>query len=172
MASIRPALRPRVGLVGKFALASLVLIVLLGVVLAHVLRAEIRQRALVNTKQSAALLEQALIEPQLTAADLNGRLGRDRVQTLDHLLRPSLESHEIARIKVWTRGGRAVYATNHRLIGKKFTLSDELRKALRGDTASEVSDLRAAENAGDRRFGQLLEVYTPLRFKDDGAVVG
>jgi diguanylate cyclase (GGDEF)-like protein len=172
MALFRTALRPRVGLVGKFALASLIPIVLLGIVLAHVLRAEIRQRALVNTKQAAALLEKSLIEPQLSAADLNGPLSRDRVRTLDQLLRPSLESHAIARIKIWTRDGRAVYASNHRIIGKRFAPSDELREALGGETASEISNLRAAENAGDRSFGQLLEVYTPLRFREGGPVVG
>src|SRR5207248_3288337 len=66
MASFRSALRPRVGLVGKFALTSVVPIVLLGLALAHVLRAEIKQRALVNARESAALLETTLIEPQLS----------------------------------------------------------------------------------------------------------
>jgi diguanylate cyclase (GGDEF)-like protein len=168
----RPALRPRVGLVGKFALASLVAIVLLGVVLEHVLRRQIRERALVNGKQSAALLEKSLIEPRLTASDLQGRLSRQRILSVDQLLRPSLDSHAIARIKVWTLDGRAVYATDHRIIGKRFPPSDELREALAGNPASEVSDLTGAENAGDRQFGQLLEVYTPLRFRENGPVAG
>ena len=172
MASFRSALRPRVGLVGKFALTSVVPIVLLGLALAHVLRAEIKQRALVNARESAALLETTLIEPQLSAADTTGRLTNAQVRTLDSLLRPSLDSHAIARIKIWNRDGRAVYATNHRIINKRFALSDELRKALGGTTASEVSDLHAAENAGDRGFGQLLEVYTPLRVDATGSVGG
>src|SRR6266498_4346566 len=45
MQIFHPPLRPRVGLLGKFAIASLVPIVLLGFVLAQILRAEIRQRA-------------------------------------------------------------------------------------------------------------------------------
>src|SRR5437867_825042 len=139
-----PGLRPRVGLVGKFAIASLVPIVALGIVLAHVLRAEIRQRALVNARQSAALLEQSLVQPQLTAADLRGRLGAGRIRTLDQLLEASLASNAIARIKIWKPDGRPVYATEHAIIGKKFSPSDELREALGGDTASEISDLRKA----------------------------
>jgi diguanylate cyclase (GGDEF)-like protein len=80
------------------------------------------------------------------------------------VLRASVAGREIARIKIWNRSGRAVYATDHTLIGHTFTPSEELREALGGETASEVSDLRKTENAGDRAFGQLLEVYTPLRF--------
>src|SRR5712691_10115 len=167
-----PGLRPRVGLVGKFAIASLVPIVALGIVLAHVLRTEIRQRALVNARQSATLLEQSLIQPQLTAADLRGRLRAGRVRTLDQLLQASLAGNEIARIKIWKRDGRPVYATDHAIIGKRFAPSEELRTALSGDTASEVSDLRRAENTGDRSYGQLLEVYTPLRFQPQGPVSG
>ena len=44
--------------------------------------------------------------------------------------------------------------------------------ALDGSTASEVSDLRKAENANDRSFGKLLEVYTPLRFTESGLPAG
>jgi diguanylate cyclase (GGDEF)-like protein len=168
----RSLLRPRVGLLLQFALASLVPIVLIGVVLAHVLRAEIRQRALAHARQSAALLEQALVQPRLRPADLNGGLSKARVGTLDRALQASLAGREIARIKVWNREGQAVYATDHQLIGHRFRPSEELQKALSGATASDVSQLEEAENAGDRRFGQLLEVYTPLRFAGEREPAG
>jgi diguanylate cyclase (GGDEF)-like protein len=167
-----PRWRPRVGLLGKFAVASLVPLVLLGFALAHVLRGEIRQRALVNARQSAALLEQSLVQPRLRAVDLRTGLGAARIRSLDRLLAASVAGKEIARIKVWNLHGRAVYATDHAIIGRRFAPSDELRKALSGRTASEVSDLRAAENATDRRFGRLLEVYTPLRFGPTEPVAG
>jgi hypothetical protein len=57
--------RLRVGLLARFALASLVAVVLLGVVLAHTLAGEIRQRALANARQSAQLIDQSLVQPQL-----------------------------------------------------------------------------------------------------------
>ena len=97
---------PRVGLLGKFALVSLVPIVLLGIVLAHVLRDQVRQRSLVDARQSAAVLEQSLIAPQLTAADLRGHLAQPRIRALDHLLHASLADQAIARIKIWNRDGR------------------------------------------------------------------
>jgi diguanylate cyclase (GGDEF)-like protein len=160
----RPSLRPRVGLLGKFALASAIPILLLGAVLERVLRDEIRQRALVNARQSAALLEQALVQPRLTRKDLTDGLSETRRRELDRALAPSLESRDIARIKIWNRRATVVYASEHRIIGRRYPASDELQEALDGETASEVSELEKAENTGDRRFGQLLEVYTPLRF--------
>lgn len=172
MPSRRRVSRPRVGLLGKFALASLLPAIVLGVVLSYVLRGEIRQRALLNARQSAALLEQSLVEPRLDARELRRGLTPLQVRRLDALLRPALAQNEIARIKVWNRAGRAVYATDHSLIGRRFTPSEELQRALGGRVASEISNLTAAENVADRRFGKLLEVYTPLRLGPSGGVVG
>jgi diguanylate cyclase (GGDEF)-like protein len=154
----------RVGLLARFALASLVAVVLLGVVLAHTLAGQIRQRALANARQSAQLIDQSLVQPQLSAADLAAGLSQRHIRGLDRALQASLAGKEIARIKVWNRQNRVVYASDHVIIGHTFPASEELRAALGGNTASEVSDLRKAENANDRSFGQLLEVYTPLRF--------
>ncbi|HZT16207.1 MAG TPA: EAL domain-containing protein [Gaiellaceae bacterium] len=164
MRAFRPPPGPRVGLLGKFAIASLVPIVLLGLVLAHVLRADVKQRAVADASQSAIVLEQSLVLPRLTPADLRDGLGAAQVRTLDALLHASVVTKEIARVKIWNRQGRAVYATDHTIIGKRFSPSDELRRALAGRTASEVSDLTAAENRDDRSFKRALEVYTPLQF--------
>jgi diguanylate cyclase (GGDEF)-like protein len=168
----RPTLRPRVGLLGKFAVASLIPIALLGIVLAHVLRDEIRQRALVNARQSAALLEQSLVQPRLSAGDMSRGLDRDGTRALDEALRPSLAGKEIARIKVWNRGGKVVYASDHEIIGHTYPASEELEEALDGQTASEISSLEKAENVGDRSFGKLLEVYTPLVFGSEKRPAG
>jgi diguanylate cyclase (GGDEF)-like protein len=172
MRTFRQALRPRVGLLGKFAVASLLPIVLLGFALTHELRVEIQQRALVNARQSAALLEQSLVQPQLAPVDLTAGLSAGRVRRLDRILQPSLSGKEIARIKIWNRDARVVYASDHPIIGQLFPPSEELQRALSGGTASEISDLRKAENATDRSFGQLLEVYTPLSFASGRPVAG
>ncbi|MFN2627509.1 MAG: putative bifunctional diguanylate cyclase/phosphodiesterase [Gaiellaceae bacterium] len=156
-------LRP-VGLLGKFAIVSLILIVLLGLALAHVLRGEVRQRALADARQSAVLLEQSLVQPRVSADDLGTGLSGRRIDALDRALEASLAGKQIARIKIWNRDERVAYASDHTIIGRTYPASSELRAALAGRTASEVSNLGRAENTNDRSFGQLLEVYTPLRF--------
>ena len=162
--------RPRVGLLGKFAIASLLLIVLLGLALAQALRGEIRQRALLDARRTASVLERSLIQPELDGANLNARLTPAQVATLDHALRGSLDGREIASVKIWSARNEVIYANDHAIIGKRFARSEELEQAFGGSTASEVSDLQAAENATDRSFGRLLEVYTPLQQTHGGAV--
>jgi diguanylate cyclase (GGDEF)-like protein len=166
------ASRAKVGLLTRFALASLLAVALLGLLLAHVLSSEIRQRALANARQSAQLIDQSLVQPRLSRTELRTGLDRGRVQLLDRALAPALAGKQVARIKVWTTHARVVYATDHQIIGRDFPPSDELQSALTGRTASEVSDLRRAENVNDRRFGQLLEVYTPMRFAGSPAPAG
>jgi diguanylate cyclase (GGDEF)-like protein len=158
--------RPRFGLLPRFALASFVAVALLGVVLAHTLAAGVRTRALADARRTAALIDGSVVRPQLTADGLRNGLPKERVRALDKALWPSVAAGEVARIKVWNRDDSVVYATDHSIIGKHFDEDDdELEEALDGETVSDVDDLTKPENAGDRHFGSLLEVYTPVRFE-------
>ena len=165
--------RPRFGLLARFALASFVAVALLGVVLAHTFAHGVRSRALADARRTANLVDDSLVRPQIKDSDLATGLSPARVTALDRALAAGLTGGQVARIKIWNSDSRVVYATDHSIIGKRFpTVDDELEEALDGETASDVDDLRKAENAGDRHFGQLLEVYTPIRSRANGRVVG
>ena len=165
--------RPRFGLLARFALASFVAVALLGVVLAHTFAHGVRSRALADARRTANLVDGSLVRPQIKDSDLATGLSPARVTALDRALAAGLTGGQVARIKIWNSDSRVVYATDHSIIGKRFpTVDDELEEALEGETASDVDDLRKAENAGDRHFGQLLEVYTPIRSHANGRVVG
>jgi len=165
--------RPRFGLLARFALASFVAVALLGVVLAHTFAHGVRSRALADARRTANLVDDSLVRPQIKDSDLATGLSPERVTALDRALAAGLTGGQVARIKIWNSDSRVVYATDHSIIGKRFpTVDDELEEALEGETASDVDDLRKAENAGDRHFGQLLEVYTPIRSRANGRVVG
>ena len=165
--------RLRFGLLTRFALASLVAVALLGVALAHILAQGVRSRALADARNSAALIDGSLVRPHLNLNDLESGVSPARVRALDRSLAAGVASGQIARIKIWNSKSRVVYATDHSIVGKRFnTVDDELEEALDGATASDVDNLRKAENAGDRRFGSLLEVYTPLRIGTSRHPVG
>ena len=168
----RLRLRLRAGLLTRFALAGLVAMVLLGVVLARTVAGEIRQRSLADARQAAQLIDQSLIQPKLSASDLKSGLTPTQIAVLDRELHAVVAGKRVARIKVWNRSNRVVYASDHKIIGHVFPDDDNLDTAFAGSTASEVSDLRKAENANDRSFGKLLEVYTPLRFTESGSPAG
>jgi len=173
VASSRVAVRlPRLSLLGKFAVVSLIPIVLLGLVLAKTLQVQIRDQALTSARQLAALVARLDIQTQLTPDDLSQGLTPERLRRLDQVLHAGLVGEEIARVKIWSRDLRVVYSDDPELIGRAFPSSDELEEALNGRVASEVSDLTKEENVGDRSYGKLLEVYVPLTFPGDPAPAG
>src|SRR4029079_12071251 len=95
------------------------------------------------------------------------------IAALDNSLQEGNADNSIARVKIWSPDSTVVYSDDTSLIGRKFPIETDLREALDGETSSDVSDVNEAENVEERRLGQLLEVYIPLRFnkqKTAGAV--
>jgi diguanylate cyclase (GGDEF)-like protein len=163
---------PRLSLVARFGILSLLPILLLGAVLGQHLRSRIRNEALDDARLVAVLSARMAIQPRLSPADLADGLTPPRAASLESALRAPEVRSRIARVKVWNDRGRVVYSDDPALIGRTFPISEELGSALDGDVSSEVSDLRQAENVADRRYGRLLEVYVPMRFGHDRRPAG
>ena len=163
--------RLRFGPLGAFALLSALPILVLGVALMLHQRAQIRDEALSGARDAAVVAARVGIQPQLRRDDVQTGLSPAALTRVDALLHDRL-ADRIARVKVWGRGGTVVYSDDHRIVGRRFPISDELEEALGGEVASEVSDLTHSENTDDRRFGKLLEVYVPLRFGRDPRPAG
>jgi diguanylate cyclase (GGDEF)-like protein len=160
-------------LLKKFGVLSAVPIVLLGLVLGQTLKTTIRHRAVDDARQTASIVAGVAILPQLSPSDLSQGLPADKIPTLDRLFHQSgVLGGQVARIKIWGADLKVVYSDDHNTIGHRFVATSELREALDGHIASEVSNLTNAENVNDRRYGSLLEVYVPLRFASDAQPSG
>jgi diguanylate cyclase (GGDEF)-like protein len=164
---------------GKFAVASAVPVVALGLVLANYLGSQIHDRTLSSSVQAADLTVRLGIEPHLTRDALVHGLPAAQAQALDdavHGLAPG-DLH-VARIQIWNLNRAIVYSTDSALIGHgaEGKPSSELGDALEGKTASEVisdrGNVERQNRALVRHFGDLLEVYTPIRAKGAGQPVG
>ena len=70
---------PKPGLLGTFAIVSLIPIVLLGLVLTHFLKSQIHERALANARKSAELVSRLGIQPRLLPEDLRQGLTPERL---------------------------------------------------------------------------------------------
>ena len=154
----------RFGLLGRFALASAAAVVSLGLVLARVEASQVRARALADATDSASALTEAGLQSHLTPSDLTLGLSTERLDQLDAVFGAGVASGRIARVKVWSPTGRVIYSDDHSLIGRTFPVSEDLQGALDGQASSDISSLEKEENVGEQKFGQLLEVYVPLRF--------
>ena len=156
--------RPRLSLLARFGLLSLIPIVGLGLLLARDMRHGMEQEALNDGRMVAKLTARLRIQPLLQGEDLSKPLAPAHVERLTQTLRSELGPGDVARIKLWNRAGVVVYSDDHGLVGKRFAVGHELAEAFDGQVASEISHLDAAEQADDRSHGKLVEVYVPLRF--------
>src|SRR4051794_35894607 len=171
---MRPTRVGRWSLLTKFTVLSLVCFAVLGVALSQLLAHQIRDRALKNTVASAELLSGTIANSQLRPNDLTTGAGMDpaRVRMLDAALKQARDQGKVARFKIWSKDGRIVYSDDHEAIGKKFEIEDDLMEAFSGETHSDISTGKAAEQKGERNLGTLLEAYVPLRFKAGAPPVG
>jgi diguanylate cyclase (GGDEF)-like protein len=152
----------------KFALISLVPIVALGLLLARETKMHAKQEALHDGRVLAVDVADLRIAPTLTRTDLSRKsLPPARARRLQKVLRGALASSDVARVKLWAPDGRIVFSDDRALSGRKFEVEDDLHEALEGEVSAEVTDLHSAEDARDRRFGKMVEVYVPLRFTGD-----
>ncbi len=161
--------RPRLSLLGKFSLLSLLLIVGLGGVLAKVLESQIEHRALANAEQIARVTAQVGVAPRLVARDLTRPLSPLRLTQIDTELRQAgLSDVGLERVKIFNARGDLVYSDDRTLIGENELSSDKLRAALGGRLRSEVE--HGTDDTGAGR--EVLEVYTPLRLGTGTGVDG
>jgi len=155
-----------------FGVLALVPVLALGVVLGRALNSDVQQRYLDTAEASATLLTQVGVQPLLTVQEVAGGLTPDEVATVDLKLQGAALSDEVRRLKVWNRTGMVVYSDNRGLIGRTFSLDDDLRAALGGTPKASITDGHDEENTGDNLAGPLIQVYVPLVFEGDKSPSG
>jgi signal transduction histidine kinase len=144
-----------------FMLAGLAAVTVIGVVGVGIVRRIATDQAVANARdltEADARGVQENLTDALLAGDPNARLA------LDRSIRTRLLSHHVVRVKVWDASGRIVASDEGSLVGRRFDLGDDERRILlHGGVSAETSDLQRPENARERRFGHLLEVYVGTR---------
>lgn len=106
------------------------------------------------------LLATSTVQPQLTDAMLSDPAA---AAASFRRISAAVIAEPVVRIKLWQPDGRILWSNDAALIGRRFTLDDEARQALRGaKVVAAVSDLTRPENVDERDQGRLLEVYRPV----------
>jgi diguanylate cyclase (GGDEF)-like protein len=151
----------RRGLVVRFSVLSLVAVLALGVVLARMIRAQVRDRALANAAQSGELIVRFGLQPQLGQADLSHPLSPEAVAALDALLHAGYTAKPVVSMQVYNRGLQTVYAPEHRLMGRSPQPGDAapLKAALRGRVTAQVRE----DIDGRRMPDKVIATFVPLR---------
>jgi signal transduction histidine kinase len=156
----------------RFSLLSLVVLLFIGAGLGWILDRQMESTALVQQADEVAVVVEGNLGNQVTLSDLDGAgqpAARAWWATVARRLLAA--DRHLVRVKVWDARGRVIYSNNPQQIGRRFPIDGELRTALSGRRAMDVSHLNRSENVGDRRgHDTLLETYVPMR--SSGRVIG
>jgi two-component system NarL family sensor kinase len=143
-----------------FALLGLLVLVLVGVTGVLVLRRLATQQAISQARDftafAASVVERRLDDGLLTG-DAEASLAVATVVT-------AVLDDPVVRVKIWTADGQIVYSDESDLIGERYELGEDELEAIEqeGGVTAEVSDLSRPENRFERRYGDLVEVYTSI----------
>lgn len=151
--------------VAQFAVAGLVVLALFLAGSVLVFRSLGRTEAVRDARQFAVLTGQGIVEPALDDGVLNG--AETALRKLDRIVQERVLGDRILRVKIWTAEGRIVYSDEPRLVGETFRLEDARLDVLRtGEARAELSALEGEENRFEQGFGEVYEVYLPIRAPD------
>jgi two-component system, NarL family, sensor kinase len=145
----------------RFALASVVVAVAVGIAGAAVSRRAAQTAATDDARTVTEVLAHSVIVPNLSDALVDGNAAA--IRRMDQAVVGKVTTGSLVRVKLWTPEGKIVYSDEHRLIGASYPLAMDEQEVLRDNTvAAELSDLEAPENRFERDQGRLLEVYLPV----------
>lgn len=161
---------PKLTLLAKFSIASLILLAVMGISLGWALTRYIEEQAIERQKASLASLVPPVVGPYITP-DLLEKGADDATYNSIEFALSYLGGAGLVRFKLWTRDGLVAYSDERSLVGKRFDLEEDLVEAFDGETVAGISNLQAAENINERGYGQLLEVYTPFFDPNDNSNV-
>jgi diguanylate cyclase (GGDEF)-like protein/PAS domain S-box-containing protein len=150
--------------------AALVIVLASSLVTAELVSRDVTATAVNEALRTAETLVRGDADPSFVAsaiADPDSVAGQ---QVNDRLAR-LVSSGGFLRIKIWGPDGTVIFSDLPALRGQSFALSDELREALDGRTATEVTPPDADENVFERGLAaEVLELYLPVQ--SNGRVVG
>ncbi len=148
----------------RCALASLLAVLLLGLVLALAVDRVVQERAVAEASRSGELVA-GFVASGLDPATLEQPLvGADR-RRIDAAV---AGAEDLRSLRLWAAGGRVVYDSDRRLDGRVLAVGPLLSGAYGGRIGAEVESKPSAENPDTDEA--LLEVYVPLRAR--GQVIG
>ena len=159
----------RLSLEWRFNLASLLILLLGGLVLGWWVGDAIEVSVVHRSAAATALYVENFIVTELQELGSKAWLSDEHIARLERLLASTPLGREIVAIRIWGPGGRIVYGEG---AGKIFPIKDEQARAWQGAIVSEISNLGDEENAEQRtHFSHLLETYTPIRVEGSDRVI-
>jgi signal transduction histidine kinase len=165
MLALRRSLKWHPGLVGSFALASLMAFAVLWGALSFVVSRQVVRSGEQSAQFHAEFVTDSILRYEVTARELAGPVPVHGAayRSLDRFVRARILQAPVVRVKIWSLDGTVLYSDEPRLVGMHFSGDPDERAATGVGSASEITDLQEPENRYERGLGpSLFATYVPL----------
>jgi diguanylate cyclase len=153
-----------------YAIASLVPVLLLGLVLAGTYRRDANARGVAEARTEAGLLERTAVTPLLPDGDVAAHLSAAETAALRRMSSAAITSGQIVRLRIRDLAGTVVFATDGSSLNS--VADDEALAAAHGHVLAHITHLNADDNPSGPQGGRVAEVYWPLLVGTPAHVVG
>jgi len=143
-----------------YAAASLVPVLLLGLVLSFALSAEAGSRGLSEGRAEASLIARTAIEPMLDGRPLSRTMASAELESLRRVARRAVGSGDVVRMRLRDLNGRVVFSDDGSGFGEE--IEDEALDAAGGATIALLTRLNVDANDEGPAGPRVVEIYLPL----------
>jgi signal transduction histidine kinase len=125
-----------------------------------------------NSAAATALYVDSVIAPILPDMQTNQVLDDTVTHALDETLGHGALDSRLFSFRLWRSDGLVLYSNDKHLMGKHFTVSEDLKTAFAGKMVANFDEIDDVESNAERASGKpLLEVYNPVLQPWSGKVV-
>ena len=157
----------------RFMLGSLAILALGMALIGTWVSRQIEDGIIHRTATTTALYVDSLIGPSVQSLVTGDALAAAESDRLDWLFSDTPLGQQVIAFQIWDPEGRILYSTVPALINTTAPIDDELAHALQGQVVADVGEAEGGELLPDDMAGRkLIEIYSPIRNRDLGNVIG
>lgn len=153
--------------VRKFSLVSFLVIFLLATGISLGVSSLIKGQVLGILAQVTAEYVQGLLHNQVNVETVSEKHHTE----LSRLFQQGILGEKIKGVKIWDASGEIIFADEESLIGQRFTLTEDISRALQGEVLAKVKRLDPGTRLKSVKSNRILEVHAPMK-NSQGVIIG
>ena len=163
----------RLSLAQQYAAASGLVMVLATLVVGLWVSSRIEDAVVRNTANATALYMNSFVTPLAQDLAHQDSLSPDNLAALQRLLTDTPLGQRVVNFKIWVKGARVIASSDATIVGKSFPPTENLKEAWTGALRADFNALGDREDENEASLHlPLLEIYSPIRDRDTGAIIG
>ncbi len=159
----------RMGIAG-LVIGCITAVLVVGIILSVLATEQFKESTLQRAIDVNANFIMAQAKSQLTQDDFTVNNFDEKEKTFSEFF-TGVDTSEIVRIKVWGIDGTILFSNDKSIIGQSFPDNEHFKISKSGTISAEIKDPEKPENIAEKGYGQLMEIYVPIK-NNDGTVFG